>query len=134
MARQVGLAPESPNTGIWVYTNSQTIPRTGSQKIVSFQSTQAKLSAPIRIKQALELLKQRGVTNDYCPRCNTFDWIVDINDIPVNSAMAQPALPPLPLGGQYFYNSQPAALLSVLSIVCKNCGYSIFHNMGILGV
>jgi len=99
----------------------------------SFQDI--KLSAPTRINQAIEELKKRGVTNDHCPRCNTFDWNVDIIDIPANSAMASHFLPPVPRGGGYSYNmQQPTGLLPMLSIVCKNCGYTMFHNMNILGI
>jgi ribosomal protein S27AE len=89
-------------------------------------------AAAVRINLALEELKKRGVANDYCPRCNTFDWSVDINDVPATSAMAQPSLPPIQFQTRYSYNRQSGPVISMLSIVCKNCGYTMFHNMGIL--
>ncbi len=102
--------------------------------MTGFENIKTQPSAAVRISQALVELKRRGVTSDYCPRCNTFDWSVDINDIPANSAMAKPSLPPLPLPGRITYRTQPTAFISVLSIVCKTCGYTMFHNMEVLGV
>ncbi len=85
-----------------------------------------------RINLALAELNRRrvGVTQDWCPRCGVFDWNVDIIDIPASSAMA---LPQLPAGGAYRYTPQPTGFISMLSLVCKNCGYTMLHNMGVLG-
>jgi len=52
-----------------------------------FDDIRTQVPAHVRINQAIEKLKQRGVKDDYCPRCNTFDWNVDILDVPASSAM-----------------------------------------------
>ena len=86
-------------------------------------------SAQIRIERALAELRKRGVENDHCPRCVRFDWNVDIVDIPANSQVARvrASLP-------WVYTQQPTGILSVLGVVCKKCGYTMFHNMAILGL
>lgn len=90
----------------------------------------------VRIEKAVARLKTKGVENDFCPRCGVFDWNVDILEIPANSLLASS-----PFSGSYslnatFFSQNPSHLatgvLSVLSLVCKNCGYSIFHNMSML--
>jgi predicted nucleic-acid-binding Zn-ribbon protein len=86
---------------------------------------QPRLSAQERIDKAIKELKKRGVESDYCPRCNTSDWNVDLLEIPANSEVSKSILPP-PMG----YQSN----LSVLGIVCKNCGYTMFHNLNTLGI
>lgn len=75
------------------------------------------------VNQALEELKRRNVKNDYCPRCDTFDWNVEpiaISVIPMRDG----ALP-----ASYF-----PAYIKAIQIVCKNCGYTMFHNLGPLGL
>jgi hypothetical protein len=86
----------------------------------------------VRINRALALLKERGVLKDSCPRCNVFDWNVDINDIPANSAMAHWSPTAYPTQSRYSFNQEFGPYMSLLSIVCKNCGYTMFHNMNIL--
>lgn len=86
-----------------------------------------------RIERALAKLRERGVTNDFCPRCNTHDWNVDVLQIPANSGMssgfgsAREAFSAALVG-------RTAGILQILGLVCKNCGYSIFHNLDVLGV
>ena|ERR1700757_389066 len=95
-------------------------------------------SVQVRIERAIARLKEKGVENDHCPRCTVFDWNVDILEIPVNSAMAPPFasfLGPLDTKPDIYgqrTNRPASGILSVLSLVCKNCGYSIFHNMNML--
>lgn len=88
-----------------------------------------------RIEQAIAKLKAKGVEQDNCPRCMVFDWNVDILDIPVNSAMASnsflSALSPNAVFTQES-SHRTTGVFSVLSLVCKNCGYSIFHSLSIL--
>jgi hypothetical protein len=77
------------------------------------------------VKAALEELKKRKVTHDFCPRCDTFDWNVEpiaISVIPLRGI-------PAGLPSAYF----PAHMLA-LQIVCKNCGYTMFHNLNVLGL
>lgn len=77
------------------------------------------------VTRALEELSKRNVTNDYCPRCATFDWNVDavaINVIPLQSI---PASMPL---------SYVPSHMAALQIVCKNCGYTMLHNLEVLGL
>jgi predicted nucleic-acid-binding Zn-ribbon protein len=94
-----------------------------------FQQIQAQLSQATRdrISQAIDELRKRGVKNDYCPRCETNDWNVDLVEIPANSALSPMGLPTFRGGGATGY-------FSLLAVVCKNCGNTIFHNMEILGI
>jgi predicted nucleic-acid-binding Zn-ribbon protein len=77
------------------------------------------------VETALEELKKRNVKNDYCPRCETFDWNVDPVAIPVTPLQGVPAATPQ----AYFPGFIPA-----IQIVCKNCGYIMFHNLNALGL
>ena len=88
---------------------------------------QSILSPQVKIQQAIDELKKRGVKNDHCPRCNTFDWNVDLLEIPANSALSVTGLPTFPGGGTSGY-------LSLLVVVCKKCGNTIFHNLEVLGI
>ncbi len=77
------------------------------------------------VERALEELKKRNVKNDYCPRCETFDWNVDAVAITVTPLQGIPATNP------------PAwfpAYIPAIQIVCKNCGYVMFHNLNTLGL
>jgi predicted nucleic-acid-binding Zn-ribbon protein len=76
------------------------------------------------VNQALEVLKGK-VKNDKCPRCEVFDWSVDPIAIDVTPIEGVPAHMPL----SYF----PGRIL-LLQIVCKNCGYTLFHNLYALGL
>ncbi len=77
------------------------------------------------VEAAIEELKRRNATHDYCPRCETFDWNVDpvaISVIPLRGIPA--ALPTAHFPGY----------VMAIQIVCKNCGYTMFHNLNILGL
>ncbi len=76
------------------------------------------------VNQALEVLKDK-VKHNNCPRCDVFDWSVDPIAIDVIPIEGVPAHMPL----SYF----PGRIL-LLQIVCKNCGYTIFHNLNALGL
>ena len=93
------------------------------------------LSTQMKIQQALDELKKRGVTSDYCPRCGTADWNVDLLSIPATSALSSRSTEGL---GQVFPRvmpySQSTGVIPLLGIVCKNCGYSMFHNLNVLGI
>jgi hypothetical protein len=77
------------------------------------------------VNQALEVLKNRKVTHDYCPRCETFDWDVEPISIAVTPLRGIPAATP--------HAYSPAQIL-LLQIVCRVCGYTMFHNLNILGL
>jgi len=77
------------------------------------------------IERALDELKKRNVKNDYCPRCDTFDWNVDAVAVNVTPLQGIPANVP----SAWF----PAAIPAI-QIVCKNCGYTMFHNLNTLGL
>jgi len=83
-----------------------------------------------KLQAALAELRKRGVKNDYCSRCETHDWNVDLLEIPANSALSAAGLPAF--RGSAFQRG-PSGYLSLLAAVCKNCGNTIFHNLGILG-
>jgi predicted nucleic-acid-binding Zn-ribbon protein len=77
------------------------------------------------VESALAEMKKRKVTNDFCPRCSTSDWSVDpiaINVIPLIG-------PPASTLHSYFPGQ-----IALLQIVCKNCGYTMFHNLSALGL
>jgi hypothetical protein len=77
------------------------------------------------VNEAIEELKKRKVTNDYCPRCETFDWNVDpvaLSVIPLRGVPA--SIPP-----SYF----PGYVMAI-QIVCKNCGFTMLHNLSVLGL
>lgn len=76
------------------------------------------------VNKALEVLKERGVKHDYCPRCEVFDWGVEpvaFNVIPLETSST---IPPA-----YF-----PGYTSLLQFTCKNCGYTMFHNLKTLGL
>src|SRR5713226_7521601 len=85
-----------------------------------------------RINRALAILRQRGVLDDRCPRCNTSAWNVDLVEISATSALTSPT-GWIPLT-TYVIKPQSGGLLNLLTIVCKNCGNTIFHNLNVLGV
>jgi predicted nucleic-acid-binding Zn-ribbon protein len=90
-----------------------------------------KLQSPQeRISNALEALRKRGVKSDYCLRCETNDWNVDILEIPVRSAMSKAVLMTVLNATSY----TPSDFIPVLAIVCKNCGFTMFHNLNVLGI
>jgi predicted nucleic-acid-binding Zn-ribbon protein len=77
------------------------------------------------VNRALEELRTRGVKNDRCPRCDTHDWNVEpvaIKVIPLEGPSAN-----LPMS--YF-----PEYITAIQIVCKNCGYTMFHNLRSLGL
>ena len=94
-----------------------------------------------KIKEALNVLKERGVKHDHCPRCEVLDWEVDLIGIPAESATV-PALflrgiPPPP-SGIGFNVAAPiqsqSGIISLMAVVCRNCGYTMFHNLDMLGI
>jgi predicted nucleic-acid-binding Zn-ribbon protein len=87
--------------------------------------TSATGSPQERIYNALQELKKRGVKEDYCPRCETHDWTVDILEIPAKSAMSKVMLLTAGLPAEYAQED----FISVLAIVCRNCGYTMFHTL-----
>lgn len=99
----------------------------------SFETvTSQPLVVKVKIKAALDELKKRGVKDDYCPRCDTNSWTVDLIEIPASSAVGR-TLQLSSLAGNKPFIPQESNLI-LLAIVCKNCGYSIFHNLKALGL
>jgi len=76
------------------------------------------------VNRALEEMQKR-VKNNNCPRCEVFDWTVDPVGIDVIPLEGVPAHMPL----SYF-----PGRITAIQIVCKNCGYTIFHNLSVLGL
>jgi hypothetical protein len=77
------------------------------------------------VDAALAELKKRNANQDYCPRCETFDWSVEPISIGVKPLRGVPT----GLPSAYF----PAEIM-LIQIVCKNCGYTMFHNLSVLGL
>jgi hypothetical protein len=86
-----------------------------------------RLSTQVKIDEVMKALQQRGVKHDYCPRCDTKNWNIDLVEIPANSALSEQGLP-------YFRAGTASGYLSLLAVVCTNCGNTIFHNLDILGI
>ncbi len=85
--------------------------------------------AEAKIHEAMEELKRRHVRIDNnCPRCSFENWNVDLLEIPAFSLMTSAT----PLPPNYFHTG--ATNFPVLSIVCQRCGYSVFHNLQVLGI
>jgi predicted nucleic-acid-binding Zn-ribbon protein len=80
------------------------------------------------VQQALAELRRRGVNNDYCPRCNTPNWNVDLLGIPSTSLYSTG------YGPVGFPRRQPTGYLPVMAIACTNCGYTVLHNLNVLGI
>jgi hypothetical protein len=84
-----------------------------------------------RIQKGIEELKRRGIQSDNCPRCATTGWNVDLIEISARSALAIPS-------GQLFPRSpvyeQAGGFIPLLGFACKNCGFSMFHDLSVLGV
>jgi hypothetical protein len=75
------------------------------------------------VKSILADLRMRGANQDYCARCETNDWNVDVIRvfaIPMPLANGGPptALPP-----------PSQAYIPTLCIVCNKCGNMILHNL-----
>ncbi len=77
------------------------------------------------VNRALEELKKRNVKNDYCPRCETFDW--DVEPVAIKVIPLQGPTAGLP-------TSYVPEYITAIQIVCKNCGYTMFHNLRSLGL
>jgi hypothetical protein len=79
-----------------------------------------------KINEALKVLRDRGATNDYCPRCSKDSWDVDllvIRAAPLPDAALARGFPPTNSG-----------YIPVLSVVCTTCGYTMLHNLNPLGI
>lgn len=87
----------------------------------------SRLATEVKIDEALKALASRGVKNDFCSRCNAHDWNVDLLEIPAKSALSPGWPPPSPSGSF-------SGHLSLLAVVCRNCGNTIFHNLEILDI
>jgi hypothetical protein len=94
----------------------------------------ARLSAQIRTQAIIDELKKRGVTNDRCPRCDTFDWSVDFLEIPARPTVNNPTVPLKYLlhADPQFAQPMPTGFIRMVCIACRNCGYTMFHNLDIL--
>ena len=74
-----------------------------------------------RIDKLVAELKRRGVSTDMCPRCRTFDWVVDFFQMPVTQE-----------GFVSPFGQGITGYLPVVSFSCKNCGYLMYHNLKII--
>lgn len=94
------------------------------------------LSPQEKIQAAIAELKRRGVRvdDDRCIRCTTDQFNADILDIPVTSAVSMRFFIPPPPNKYWTTQITPTGSISVLAVVCRNCGYTIFHNLNALGL
>src|SRR5262245_6976606 len=87
------------------------------------------LSSEMKISEAMAQLKARGVKLEQCPRCTVQAWNVDLVEIPARSTLTltsgiAPWLAP---------GNPDEGVISLLAIACGNCGYTMFHNLELLG-
>ncbi len=80
------------------------------------------------IQRALAQLQTRGLRNNSCERCGWDKWEVDILTIPANSTMESLARHLGP--GSYVATGN--TFISLLSVACTNCGYTVFHSLNVL--
>jgi predicted nucleic-acid-binding Zn-ribbon protein len=89
----------------------------------------------VRIQTAIKTMKER-VKDDRCPRCGAPDWSYDLVHIPATSErVEQSKNSSFGVTREVVRLSSPdrsTETLSFLSIVCKKCGYAIFHDLKIL--
>jgi hypothetical protein len=87
-----------------------------------------------RVNDAIQRLQERGALKDeHCPRCRVFDWHVDFIAIPSV---------PLPNAGLNLQRnvvmhvgiSSASSYIPALTLVCRNCGNTIIHNLKMLGL
>jgi hypothetical protein len=94
-------------------------------------SSQSSQSPQERIQKGIEELKRRGIKSDNCPRCDKSGWNVDLIEISARSAVAIPSGQLFPRAAAY---DQAGGFIPLLGFVCKNCGFSMFHDLNVLGV
>jgi predicted nucleic-acid-binding Zn-ribbon protein len=86
-----------------------------------------------KMRQAMEELRKRHVNIDApCPRCKFENWNVDLMEIPATSMMTSVQSGGFSMPGHYVNTG--ATNFPVLSIVCQRCGYTVFHNLQVLGI
>ena len=89
--------------------------------------------AESKVHEAMEELKRRHVRiDDNCPRCNFDQWNVDLLEMPTNSLMTSAQAGAYSMPGHYVNTG--ATNLTVLTIVCRRCGYTMLHNLDVLGI
>jgi hypothetical protein len=76
----------------------------------------------LKIGQALEALRRRGAIVTQCPRCNQNAWRADLVSYFVGPVPPSPSF------------SLPPAQVPSLTLTCNVCGYTIIHNLLVLGV
>lgn len=87
------------------------------------------LSSELKISEAMAQLKARGVKLDKCPRCTVQAWNVDLVEIPARSTLELMTIAP------WLAPTNPdQGVISLLAIACGNCGYTMFHNLQLLGL
>ncbi len=93
------------------------------------------LTPEMKIHEAMQELKRRKVAVDEnCPRCNFDQWNADLLEIPATSLMTSAQSGAFSgLGGGHYINTG-ASKLSVLTIVCRRCGYTMLHSLDVLGI
>jgi predicted nucleic-acid-binding Zn-ribbon protein len=98
---------------------------------------QSEKTAEIRVARIIEQLKTRGVNSDYCPRCGVFDWSVDFLALSGRPTVYHPrkdiiATTPSLTSEIQIGETMPSGFMRLVCIVCKNCGYVIFHDLNVL--
>jgi hypothetical protein len=85
----------------------------------------------IRANQVIAELRRRGALEfASCAQCHRDDWNVDLVRIEVKRFEDTKRPPFSALYGQMGMDTYiPAA-----TITCKNCGYTIIHNLNLLGI
>jgi hypothetical protein len=72
-------------------------------------------------------LAAHNVTSDYCARCSTNNWNVDVLRVYAEPMqLIGSGWSPPPASGAYF---GAPGYIPTLCLVCNNCGNMIFHNL-----
>jgi predicted nucleic-acid-binding Zn-ribbon protein len=87
-----------------------------------------------RAREAIQRLKERGaLRDDLCPQCRVFDWEVDFIAIP--SVPLPKPIPRHPSNVTSYVAVGPlSSYIPALTLVCKNCGYTMIYNLKALGL
>ncbi len=79
------------------------------------------------INRVMVELRKRGAIGDYCQRCNANDWNADLIRISASPEEVHSPQVFMPYTGAQSY-------IPTLTLTCKNCGNTLFHNLHVLKI
>jgi predicted nucleic-acid-binding Zn-ribbon protein len=88
-----------------------------------------------RVNEAIGRLKERGaLKQDTCPQCATFNWEVNFFAIPAAPIIKFDTNAAKTFLREWATTSSSWTYIPVISLACKNCGYTMLHNLRMLGL